>query len=97
MDNTKEKAGLRWRFAYPIEFVTLPDHTAHAGQIVTALRKLRAPDVDEDPDMECMYEIEALDGWRGEAFDSELEPIATDNLDPAAVDLALKAMREAGL
>jgi len=74
---TEQKAGLCWRFTYPSEFETHQDHAEHSGQIVIALHKLE--DADED-EVGPMYEIEALDGWRGHAFDSELEPIV--NLTP---------------
>jgi hypothetical protein len=63
-------AGTRARFDYPEAFDTLPDYTAHAGQVVTVVRQL----TDEEADVECqpMYEIEAADGWIGHAFDDEL-------------------------
>jgi len=74
---TEQKAGLCWRFAYPSEFVFHPDHTAHSGQIVTALRKMENAD---EAEVGPMYEIMALDGWLGLAYDCELEPIV--NLTP---------------
>ena len=60
--------GKKYRFDYPSVFVTLPDYTAHAGQEVLVTRLLQ----DEDEDIERIFEISAADGWKGEAFESEL-------------------------
>ena len=61
-------------FNYPAEFVTLPDYTAHAGQIVTVLRELREG-VEYDNEGEKMFEVMASDKWIGHAFESELVPV----------------------
>jgi hypothetical protein len=55
---------------YPAEFVTLPDYTAHAGQTVTVLRELGPTEYDFEGDR--MYEVQAADGWKGDAYESEL-------------------------
>ncbi len=62
-------------FNYPKQFTTLPDYTAHAGQVVTIVRPLRSdgPDFEYDYEGELMYLIRADDGWEGHAFDSELD------------------------
>lgn len=64
--------GMRVRFDYPTDFVTLPEYTAHAGQIVSVVRML----TEEEADIEVgpMWEIRADDGWTGHAFDDELQP-----------------------
>lgn len=62
--------GRIFRYDYPEAFTTLPDHTAHAGQQVKVIRRLRADEADVE--VQPMYEIEAQDGWRGHAFRDEL-------------------------
>lgn len=55
-------------FRYPVDFVTLPEYTAHAGQVVQVVGK-----VPREPyQLEPMFKIRALDGWEGFAFESEL-------------------------
>lgn len=58
------------RFAYPEYFVTLPDYTKHAGQVVRVLRQTL--ESDRSLVMERMFTIRAKDGWTGDAFESEL-------------------------
>jgi hypothetical protein len=72
--------GYRYRFAYPAQFTSLPDHTLHAGHTVTVLRELGAGESDHhaDPTLERMFEIRADDGWTGHAFESELRPLAAE-------------------
>jgi hypothetical protein len=67
--------GRKYRFAYPPEFVTLPDYTAHAGQMVTVIRPLRDGEEYDGPaaGLERMYEVKAADGWTGHAWQSELQ------------------------
>jgi hypothetical protein len=65
--------GNQYRFNYPKEFTTLPEYTAHAGQIVTVTQMV--PDSDVDAEVETMWTIAAKDGWIGQAFESELEPV----------------------
>ncbi|WP_234265228.1 hypothetical protein [Hydrogenophaga sp. NFH-34] len=68
----------RAKFNYPPEFVNLPDHTAHAGQIVQILRACTADEADgPEQGEEQLYLVRADDGWQGLAFASELE-IASD-------------------
>lgn len=64
----------RYRFDYPPEFTTLPEYTAHAGQIVTVLRALRhrGPDAEFEFEGDAMFRIRADDGWEGDAWRSEL-------------------------
>jgi hypothetical protein len=63
-------------FKYPTEFVTLPEYTAHAGQVVEIVRALTSAEADgPEQGEEQMYQIRAEDGWVGHAFDSELERI----------------------
>lgn len=70
----KIQPGTKARFNYPPEFTTMPDHTAHAGQIVTVLE--RKADAEAAAGLnEYVYKIQAEDGWLGEAFESELEPV----------------------
>lgn len=64
--------GTKQRFDYPREFTTLPEYTAHAGQIVEVIGKL--PNSQVDPENRPMFRIRAADGWEGEAFGNELEP-----------------------
>ena len=68
------KNGMHRTFRYPPEFVTLPEYTAHAGQSVVVTRELRDGDEYDGPaaGLERMYEIAALDGWIGHAWESEL-------------------------
>lgn len=44
-----------------------PEYTAHSGQQVKVLRQLDADESDFE-----MYEIEAIDGWKGHAHADEL-------------------------
>ena len=64
-------------FRYPVEFVTLPDYTAHAGHSVEIIRELGPDESDHHADPEnCerMFKVRSLqDGWEGDAFESELE------------------------
>ena len=63
------------KFNYPEEFVTLPDYTAHRGQIVEVGFQLSEEEAERDPEeLERMFHIKASDGWRGHAFESELWP-----------------------
>ncbi len=62
-------------FNYPAAFVTLPDYTAHAGQVVTVGKRLSKAEADRGPGLEKMFHITASDGWKGHAFESELEAI----------------------
>lgn len=60
------------RFAYPRQFVTLPDYTAHAGQSVRVLRRLTEQEADRGADLERMYWVRTRGGWEGAAFESEI-------------------------
>ena len=60
-------------FAYPEAFKTLPEYTAHAGQIVDVGKQLSASEADRGDGLERMFHITAPDGWKGHAFESELE------------------------
>ena len=59
-------------FDYPENFVTLPDYTAHAKQIVVVGRQLSAKEAERSPELERMFHIKAGDGWKGHAWESEL-------------------------
>ena len=66
-----------YRFNYPKEFVTLPDYTAHAGQIVEVIRPAKPthkfPDGGEyDWEGEAMFIVRASDGWEGMVWKDEL-------------------------
>lgn len=61
--------GRTFRFAYPSQFVSLDDYSAHRGQRVKVIRRVPPEETDS-----LMYEIEAADGWRGSAWPEELEP-----------------------
>lgn len=64
-------------FDYPAVFVSLPDYTAHAGQVVEVIRPCTEDEAHPPcEDMEGMFIIRAADGWTGQAFESELLPIA---------------------
>lgn len=72
------KAGDTLRFTYPEEYSRSIDsnlpYFAHSGQIVTIVRPLNDPDEYEnlgDP----MYRCRADDGWEGDIWESELEPL----------------------
>lgn len=71
------QTGRQYRFAYPIYFKTLPDYSEHRGHIVTVLRELGPEESDHHvvPELEILWKVQAADGWIGNAFDSELEPI----------------------
>ena len=58
-------------FAYPTEFTTLPDYSAHVGQAVEVVRPLRRGD-EYDYCGDGMYLVRASDAWEGHAFYSEL-------------------------
>lgn len=59
--------GGKYKFEYPPEFKTLPDYSAHAGDIVTVKRMLNGDESDFE-----MYEVQADDGWIGHADECEL-------------------------
>lgn len=55
--------------------VDLPDYAAHRGQIVV-IQRLLVDGVEYDREGgEHMYRVAAEDGWTGEAWEHELEPI----------------------
>ena len=60
-------------FKYPPEFTTLPDYTAHLGQLVTIFRHMTDEEYDNEGDP--MFIIRAADGWEGCAWESELQPV----------------------
>jgi len=62
------------KFNYPIEFTTLPDYSAHRGQLVEIVRQLTNDECD--PECQPSYLIRASDGWEGCASADELELIA---------------------
>ena len=64
------------RFDYPEQFTTMPEYSAHRGQVVTVLRRANLQEAD-GPEQGCdqMYWIRALDGWLGMAFSTELVPL----------------------
>ncbi len=61
-------------FNYPPAFTSLAEYTEHRGQTVEIIREL-SPYNEYDYEGEIMFEIRASDGWRGHAFESELERI----------------------
>lgn len=60
-------------FDYPEAFTTLPEYTAHAGQLVTVVRPL-IDGAEYDNQGDPMFRIRASDGWEGDAWKSELRP-----------------------
>ena len=67
----------RAKFNSPTELVTLPEYTAHAGQVVQILRPCTRDEADgPEQGEEQMYLIRADDGWLGHAFESELEVVS---------------------
>lgn len=62
---------MKYRFDYPAGFISLPAYSAHRGQLVRVIRKLRRDEYDFEG--EAMFEIQAEDGWTGHAWRSELE------------------------
>ena len=74
--------GKTYRFNYPEEFTSLPEYSAHRGQLVTVIRPCTEDEADElqdDPDgtgyrvIDTMMVVQASDGWIGHAWDSELD------------------------
>lgn len=63
--------GTHVSYDYPLQFVTLPDHSAHRGQMVLVLCECADAEGPEDS-CEQMYRIRALDGWEGDAWITEL-------------------------
>ena len=65
---------MKAHFNYPVEFETHPDYRAHSGQVVEIMRALSRLEADfhDDPQLERMFKIRAVDGWQGDAFESEL-------------------------
>lgn len=61
-------------FDYPVGLVHMPRYTAHAGQRVTVIRECTEY---KHANPLCMptYEVEAEDGWTGEAWADELLPV----------------------
>lgn len=62
--------GCHYLFAYPGEFVTLPDYSAHRGQMVEVIGPVPEDQYENLGDM--MWRVRAADGWEGDAFESEL-------------------------
>ena len=60
-------------FRYPLQFTTLPNYTAHAGQRVLIVRQLTEGECDQET--RPMYLIRATDGWEGHADHYELEEV----------------------
>lgn len=60
---------MKYRFDYPAVFKTLPEYTAHSGQLVDIVRELSST---ENENESRMFEIRAADGWIGHAFEDEL-------------------------
>lgn len=67
---TTIKIGSDYRFDYPTEFNSLPEHSAHRGQSVTVVRELSENEYDFEG--ELMFLVRASDGWEGHAWESEL-------------------------
>lgn len=80
--------GQSYRFEYP-NFGAPdchPDYTAHRDQAVTVIREMQdgveydnPRCVNEDGTEEGgdrMFKVRAADGWEGDAWESELEPLA---------------------
>lgn len=65
--------GERYRFAYPTAFTSLPEYSAHRGEVVTVLRELDSNEVD--PDNAPMFRVRTDDGWEGDAWPDELEAL----------------------
>lgn len=70
--------GGKYRFDYPSVFVTLPDYTQHAGQVVTVLRKSIDGKEYDSEGMNYAYQVRAKDGWEGMAWEEELLPIKSE-------------------
>lgn len=68
----KIEIGKQYRFDYPNEFTTLPEYTAHKGQIVTVLHEIK---VDEE--IQPMFRVQAADGWQGDAIQDELVEVGS--------------------
>lgn len=67
------RVGKQYVFCYPDEFTSLPEYTAHAGQVVTVLCQLSEEECD--PECQPMWRIQASDGWIGAASDGELDAV----------------------
>ncbi len=72
-DRDTLKPGTKARFQYPEHFKTLPDYSEHRGTIVTVLRCISENDPDYEHHIDPMYDIVGADGWKGAAWESELE------------------------
>lgn len=66
-----------YRFDYPSQFISMPEYTAYAGQTIRVLRQLTLQEADQGEGMERMFEFQAVDGFIGHAFESELAHAAT--------------------
>ena len=81
---------IRKSFAYPKEFVTLPEYSAHANQVIMVLRPCAPEEADilyDDLDdgrgaiiVDRMFKVQADDGWIGDACETELEDISSDKV-----------------
>jgi hypothetical protein len=69
------EVGKQYAFMYPKVFVTLPEYTKRAGQLVTVVRQLT--DDECDPDNQPMYLVRTEDGWEGHAWGDELRKEAS--------------------
>lgn len=61
----------RYYFDYPRQLRLLPEHSAHRGQLVEVVRRLRRDEYDFEGD--AAFLIRARDGWEGFAWRSELK------------------------
>ena len=73
------KIGATYRFDYPIEFVTLPEYSAHRGALVVVEKPDETSDVLWDSPngveeiVDRMFLVRAVaDDWIGHAWESEL-------------------------
>jgi hypothetical protein len=99
------KPGAQYRFDYPYEFTSLDDYSAHRGAIVQVLRPCSAdeadilwdtPNGDDEEIVDRMFKVRADDGWEGDAWESELQPVDSAKPEPNDWGLLMPNEQKAG-
>jgi hypothetical protein len=71
MKSRRKLIGTKRVFNYPQEFTSLPDYSEHRGATVFVERELTPEEYDK-MNGERMFQVSTVDGWRGQAWETEL-------------------------
>jgi hypothetical protein len=74
--SSRIKSGQTYWFHYPDHFSNINGHLDHRGQQVTVIGPCPEEEADiifeDDVAVDCLFRIQAKDGWAGQAWESEL-------------------------